>query len=122
MDAANRSTLLGQIDAMTPSGGTALIDAVYVAAEDLESLNDRAAINALVVMTDGLENSSERSLDELTRLLRGLDPAPVIFTVAFGEDADEAALQEIARIGGGQFRRASETDIEELYKLISTYF
>jgi Ca-activated chloride channel family protein len=122
MDAANKGTLLGQIDAMYASGGTALIDAVYVAAEDLESLNDRAAINALVVMTDGLENSSERSLDELTRLLRGLDPAPVIFTVAFGDDADEAVLGEIARIGGGQFRRASETNIEELYKLISTYF
>lgn len=122
LDSANRQQLLSLIDAMNASGGTALIDAVYVAAEDLESLNDRTAINALVVMTDGLENSSERSLDELTRLLRGLDPAPIIFTIAFGDDADEAALQEIARIGGGQFRRASETDIEELYKLISTYF
>ena len=45
-----------------------------------------------------------------------------VFTVAFGDDADEEMLSEIAAIGGGQFRRADETDIEELYRIISTYF
>ena len=42
--------------------------------------------------------------------------------IAFGSDADEALMRSIAEIGGGQFRRADETDIEELYKIISTYF
>lgn len=46
----------------------------------------------------------------------------VIFTIAFGQDADEQLLQNIARLGGGQFRRADETDIKELYRIISTYF
>jgi len=46
----------------------------------------------------------------------------VVFTIAFGKDADVKLLREVAQIGGGQFRHADETDIEELYRTISTYF
>lgn len=118
-----RSDLLTQIDRMEPIGGTALIDAVYTAANDLLAQNDSDAINALVVMTDGQENESTYSLNDLNNLLQSQsNQRLVIFTIAFGSDADENLLQEMAKIGNGQFRRASETDIEELYKIISTYF
>lgn len=118
-----RSDLLTQIDGMEPIGGTALIDAVYNAANDLLAQNDSDAINALVVMTDGQENESSYALNDLNNLLQSHpNQRLVIFTIAFGSDADENLLQEMAKIGNGQFRRASETDIEELYKIISTYF
>ena len=45
-----------------------------------------------------------------------------IWTGAFGRDADEGLLYNMATLGDGQFRRADETDIEELYRIISTYF
>ena len=45
-----------------------------------------------------------------------------IHTVAFGRDADEGLLEELARIGGGQFYRADETTIEEVYRQIARYF
>ncbi len=107
---------------MEASGSTALIDAVIDAAIDLQAQDDEQAINALVVMTDGRENESRRTLRDLQRLLDESGTAPiVIFTIAFGRDADEAMLYNMALIGDGQFRRADETDIEELYKLISTY-
>ncbi|MCB0133148.1 MAG: VWA domain-containing protein, partial [Caldilineaceae bacterium] len=96
---------------------------VYAAAVDLLAQGDDQAINALVVMTDGNENESDRTLRDLQRLVDGTDgPGLVIFTIAFGRDADEAMLNNIATIGNGQFRRADETDIEELYRIISTYF
>lgn len=123
LDEGVRNDLLGQIDEMEAIGGTALIDAVYNAASDLLAQNDPEAINALVVMTDGQENESAYTLSDLNGLLdRYPNQRLVIFTIAFGSDADERLLQEIANIGDGQFRRASETDIEELYKIISTYF
>jgi Ca-activated chloride channel family protein len=123
LDETVRSDLLKQIERMEPIGGTALIDAVYNAANDLLAQNDREAINALVVMTDGQENESSYTVDDLNNLLQSHpNQRLVIFTIAFGSDADERLLQEIANIGNGQFRRASETDIEELYKIISTYF
>ena len=119
----NRADLVNTIAGMDASGSTALVDAVYAAAVDLLAQGDDQAINALVVMTDGNENESDRTLRDLQRLVDDTDgPGLVIFTIAFGRDADEAMLDNIATIGNGQFRRADETDIEELYRIISTYF
>jgi len=123
LDDASRRDLLDIIDDMQAIGGTALIDAVYAAVEDLQSQRDDQAINAVVVMTDGLDNDSRRSLNDLSRLLQSHNGMPVVlFTIAFGRDADESLLTRMAEAGNGQFRRADETDIEELYRIISTYF
>jgi Ca-activated chloride channel family protein len=123
MDDAARRDTLALIDRMEARGGTALVDAVYEAVADLQAQNDSEAINAVVVMTDGQENESYYRLADVQALISSqTGRPPVIFTIAFGGDADEQLLQDIARIGEGQVRRADETDIEELYKIISTYF
>jgi Ca-activated chloride channel homolog len=107
---------------MQAYGNTAFIDAVWQANQDLQTVADREAINAIVVMTDGQENASNYDINDLRRALESNRVPVVIFTIAFGRDADDALMQEMARIGGGQFRRADETDLEELYRIISTYF
>ncbi|HQY93341.1 MAG: substrate-binding and VWA domain-containing protein [Caldilinea sp.] len=123
LDEPTRTQLDEMIDRMEATGGTALTDAVYAGVATLQQENQADAINAVVVMTDGLENESDRDLYELQALVRQNPALPiVIFTIGFGQDADESTLSEMARIGGGQFRRAGEADIEELYRIISTYF
>ncbi len=122
MNDAGRAQMLAAIDSMEADGFTALLDAVYQAYADLQMVNDREAINAIVVMTDGQENDSTLYLEDLAQIFQEGETPVVVFTIAFGDDADEDLLQELARIGNGQFRRASETDIEELYRVISTYF
>ena len=123
MDDNARRDTLNVIEDMDAFGGTGLVDAVYAAVTDIAAQDDTGAINAIVVMTDGQENESYYRLHDLEALLNSVGTArPVIFTIAFGNDADEPLLTEIARIGQGQFRRADETDIEELYRIISTYF
>lgn len=123
LDEAARSDTLAAIDGMEALGNTALLDAVYAATRDLRDRGDTEAINAIVVMTDGLDNSSYYSMRQLRTILAQQEPAPiVVFTIAFGDDADDSLLAEIAQAGHGQFRRADETDIKELYRVISTYF
>ncbi len=122
MSDAGRAEMLAAIDGMEADGFTALLDAVYQAYADLQVVNDQEAINAIVVMTDGQENDSDLYLDDLAQIFQEGETPVVVFTIAFGDDADEELLQELARIGNGQFRRADETDIEELYRIISTYF
>lgn len=123
LDEPTRRRLEEMIDRMEAAGGTALIDATYAGVATLQQENQPEAINAVVVMTDGLENESSRTLRDLQVLVRNSPSLPVvIFTIGFGEDIDAGMLQEMARIGGGQFRRAGEADIEELYRIISTYF
>ncbi|MFQ5855983.1 MAG: VWA domain-containing protein [Anaerolineae bacterium] len=118
-----RQGLINRVNGMEAIGDTALIDAVWDACADLQNVGDQEAINAVVVMTDGRENHSRHDLSDLRRLFQREQSVPVVvFTIAFGADADEGLLRTIARIGNGQFRRADETDIEELYRIISTYF
>jgi Ca-activated chloride channel family protein len=123
LDENARKDTLNQINQMTASGGTALVDAVYNAITDLQAQGDTKAINAIVVMTDGKENESQRNLNAIRNLINSnTNTRLVIFTIGFGSDADVELLTSMAQIGNGQFRRADETDIEELYKIISTYF
>lgn len=125
LDDAGRNDLLAVINGLQATGETALIDGAWEAYTKLQDIGDTEAINAIVVMTDGHENNSQRSLAELRRRWEsdeGQGVPVVIFTIAFGDNTDEKLLQRMAEIGGGQFRRADETDIEELYKIISTYF
>ncbi|MFP4396262.1 MAG: VWA domain-containing protein [Anaerolineales bacterium] len=125
LDDAGRNELRTAIADLQATGETALIDGVWEAYTRLQAVGDAEAINAIVVMTDGHENHSQQSLAELRRRWEsdeGQGVPIVIFTIAFGDHADEKLLQRMAEIGEGQFRRADETDIEELYKIISTYF
>ncbi len=123
LDDQTRADLNAQIDQMNATGGTALLDATYDVTNDLLARGDAAAINAIVVMTDGQENESSRSLAAIEQLLATESQTQfVIFTVAFGQDADEGLLRRLAEIGEGQLRHADETEIEELYRIISTYF
>jgi Ca-activated chloride channel family protein len=123
LDDENRRDLIAQIDAMEADAQTAMIDAVIRAYDALQDAGDTEAINAIVVMTDGRENASSRDAVDLQRRFEREDAVPVVvFAVAFGDDADGNLLQKIADIGNGQLRWADETDIEELYKIISTYF
>jgi Ca-activated chloride channel family protein len=123
LDDDRRQTLIRQIDRMEATGDTALLDAVRRAYDSLQDTADTEAINAIVAMTDGRENASGSSIGDLEWRFRQEAPAKVVvFTIAFGNDADEDLLQRIADAGDGQFRRADETDIEALYEIISTYF
>ncbi len=120
---AGRTALNVQIDRLAASGNTALIDGVWEAYTRLMTEGNPKAINAIVVMTDGQENSSRQTLSAMQRRIQqeaGMQI--VIFTIAFGSDADEKLMRTMAEMGGGQYRRADETDIEDLYKIISTYF
>jgi Ca-activated chloride channel family protein len=123
LDDDRRQTLVRQIDRMEATGDTALLDAVQRAYDSLQDTADTEAINAIVAMTDGRENASGSSIEDVEWRFSQEAPAKVVvFTIAFGNDADEDLLRRIADAGDGQFRRADETDIEALYEIISTYF
>jgi len=121
----NRSQLQERIDRLEARGNTALLDAVRTAYVRLRRLNDTERINAIVVMTDGRENASDVSLDDLTaEIERGNREGPpvVIFAIAYGRDADYEVLQALADASGGQVRQGDLETIRQLYKILSSYF
>jgi len=127
--ATNRSVLNSTIEGLNAGGDTSLLDAINLAYDRLQERQDKERINAIVVMTDGKENNSRMRLKDLTAKLRqgpqndGQSGLPVVvFCVAYGSDADMGTLESIASPTGGQARRGSPETIQQLYKLLSTYF
>ena len=113
------------IEVVTAGGGLSLVrvtdDGSGMGDADLALAVERHATSKL--RDDDLFNITTMGFrGEALPSIGSVSTTPVIFTIAFGDDADEEMLTEIARIGGGQFRRATEMDLQELYKTISTYF
>ena len=83
-------------------GQTSLYDAVAAALDRLES--GQAGRKALVVVSDGGDNRSRRSLKELMRLIQ--ESRATVYTVGIfdSDDADRnpQVLQHIARVSGGE--------------------
>ena len=120
---ANRVALETSIDRLLAQGDTALLDGVYEANRRLQELGDTERINAIVVMTDGQENNSYTSLRQLERALTDEARVPVVvFSIAYGADADLDTLRRIAEPTGGQVRMGDPETIRDLYKILSTYF
>ena len=102
-----------------------MLDAVNLAYERLQQAGDKERINAIVVMTDGRENNSSIRLKDLTSKMRRENQSGVsvvVFCVAYGDDAEIDTLEQLSSVTGGQTRRGSTVTIQELYKLLSTYF
>ncbi|HET7375924.1 MAG TPA: VWA domain-containing protein, partial [Anaerolineae bacterium] len=117
-----RSNLISAVDQLQAGGNTALLDAISVAYDRLQQLNDPSRINAIVVMTDGMENASNISLSRLTGKLKGGSVPVVVFAIAYGSDADLSYLQQIAAATNGQTYQGTVETIRQLYKILSTYF
>ena len=121
--ARNRTALELTVDQLQAEGDTALFDAVYEAHQRLQDLGDSERINAVVVMTDGRENYSRRTLRNLVHELADDAGIPVVvFSIAYGGDADMETLRVIAESTGGQVRTGDLETIQDLYKILSTYF
>lgn len=121
----HRAMLKAQVRAFKASGQTALLDAVAYAYDDLQRRNDRERINAIVVMTDGIENASSIKLNQLVDKIKhgNASGVPVvIFCIGYGSDADWNVLNTLAEATGGFARRADPETIRKLYKILSTYF
>ena len=121
----NREQLLSAIAGFQARGDTALLDAVATAYVRLQTIGEPERINAIVAMTDGRENASNIELGDLVARIRTGNQRGVpvvIFSIAYGSNADLDTLRAIAEASGGQMRSGDVTTIEDLYKILSTYF
>ncbi len=118
----NKRYLKRSIRNLGASGSTKLYDAVAYAHKKLRDLNDPNRINAIVVMTDGENTSGNYSLEKICSEISAAESSVLIFSVAYGKDADIDVLQRIARQGRGRAYSSDPETIKKLYELISKFF
>ena len=119
--------LTATVQSLVAGGSTAVYDATAEALRAVRKLGDPTRINAVVVLTDGQDNESNLTDDELVDLVSNRDDSalPVrIFTIAYSADAEaaEAVLKRIAAASGGQAYTGTTSDIDAVYRQISSFF
>jgi Ca-activated chloride channel family protein len=97
--ALDRSEILGALEAARPEGDTALYDATAAALRRVKKARPR---RALVVFTDGEDNRSRFSVDQVIELARSSEVS--VFTVTEGSSDPKTAgfLERLANETGGR--------------------
>ena len=130
--AQNRDTLAQQIDAQLPQQGTPLYDVTQVAYETMLEEYDPETINAIVLLTDGMNDDGdldddgqqfETSIDTLEGP-EGESATPVrVFTIAYGDDADDQTLRQISQASSAATYNASNpATIEQVFTAVISNF
>lgn len=126
-----RSKILEYIDnpdSLPRNDSTAIYNGAAKALDELDRLNDKEHINAIVLLTDGLDNSSsstnKRQVPNRLRQDRDQLWAVKLFPIAYGngDSVDTDVLQEFASITQTRLVSGDTTDIRKIYDEMSNYF
>ena len=110
-----KNRLLTGISNITADGDTALYDALY---EGVSNAGNRTGSNCVIAFTDGIENSSSHTLDEVISL--ATEKAVPIYLIGSSE-SDLDTLQQIAdQTKGYLWDINSISDMEEVLEKISS--
>ncbi|MCB9372875.1 MAG: substrate-binding domain-containing protein [Microthrixaceae bacterium] len=129
----NREALATAIRALAPTNATPLYSATQAAYEDAVAAFDEERINAVVLLSDGVNDDGETGDDDeqLDSLLAALEAGgegrltqPVrVFPIAYGEDADLSTLRRIAEASTAAVYDASDpTSIDKVFAAVVSNF
>jgi Ca-activated chloride channel family protein len=123
----NRAKLRRIVSNLIAEGGTAIYDATTEGVAQVGKLADTSRINAVVLLTDGEDTDSTRSADQVVAALAAQGDSSKrvrVFTIAYSAGAAGAAenLARIADASGGKAYVGKTSDIESVYRSISSFF
>jgi Ca-activated chloride channel family protein len=120
-----RQSLLDSINSIDASGSTRLYDTIAEQVSVLKVLPSKH-IKVVIVLTDGLDTSSQRSFDQLIAQIASTGAnageGVKVYTIAYGSDADVSKLTRIASTTGGQEYAGTPQNIVQVYTQISQFF
>jgi hypothetical protein len=101
--------LIKAINRLSPVGETALFDAIFTAIATLEADGNQGK-RAVVAMTDGIDNTSRRRVDEVIQ--RARQAKIPVHLLGFGREGelDRATMERIATETGGKYFHARNKD------------
>ena len=117
---AGRDRGLQFISSLQADGGTRLYEAALAARNWLTDNLRSNAINAVLILTDGEDSESSISLEQLGNKLQqsgfSTDQRIAFFTVGYGSEGDfnPQALEQIANLNGGYYRKGDPATIPQL--------
>jgi Ca-activated chloride channel family protein len=103
-------------------GDTALFDSLHQALQTFAALPpaEDERIRAIVLLSDGEDTASSMSLDQVFQNYG--EGGISVFPVAYGTDADIAAMERIAEFSRTIVVQGDTGDIAEIFENLSRYF
>ena len=118
----SRGRAVGALEGLDANGDTALYDAIGDGARVIAETTSLEASNAMVVLTDGLDTNSRRYAFSQALIERAAANDTTVFTIAYGNDADEDLLSTLALEANGNFYLGDEASIAAIYQEMSAAF
>jgi Ca-activated chloride channel family protein len=128
MNADHSSALKQSLTTLGAGGGTGLYNTTAAAYDAIQASREGDSINAVVVLTDG-KNERTPTL-ELSALINklsdrqsGQDEQVRVFTIAYGQDADQNVLRQIAEAtDGAEYDSSNPNTIREVLTEVVSNF
>ena len=120
-----REALTASVSGTIADGGTSIYDALLAALQVAEQdlVSHPRDIHAVVVMTDGRDESSQQSLEATLAALNQRAEANVkVFTIAYGKQADPTVLSQLAEAGRGTMAKGTAEDIQGVFRDMAAFF
>jgi Ca-activated chloride channel family protein len=118
--ASNHMQLGNQIDRLSTSGMTALFDAFLEAIDHSRRYANRDHLKAVILLTDGGENASRTTFQQLQTMIRQNQDIKV-YGLAYGDDADFQTLTTITDQANGFTARGTVQGVTQVYEHIGRY-
>jgi Ca-activated chloride channel family protein len=123
----NRGELRERVRNLIAEGGTAFYDATVESFDAVREQKATDRINAVVLLTDGDDTDSQRTVDEVVEHLEAQGDSANrvrVFTIAYSSEASGAReqLKRIAAASGGLAYEGKTENIESVYRSISSFF
>jgi Ca-activated chloride channel homolog len=117
-----RQELIDKIKSLQASGSTPLYDSIGLGAKVVDRNFSTQTTNAMVVLTDGLDTASKSYRFDNTLVSTAIAHDTTIFTIAYGDDADQGLLSKLAQQANGNFYLGTEANIVAIYEEMSAVF
>jgi Ca-activated chloride channel family protein len=95
---------------LVADGGTALYATTKAAHDTIDEAASDASINAVVLLTDGINEHSDNDLEAVLDQLEteGTETGVRVFTIGYSEDADHETLEQISEASRARSYNASD--------------
>ncbi|MDX1412561.1 MAG: substrate-binding domain-containing protein [Candidatus Promineifilaceae bacterium] len=118
----NREQIIELIGNMESGGETTLFDAIGDGSAVVANSSTPESSNAMIILTDGQDTASTRFSFDDRLISTATDNDTTIYTVAYGNDADEELLATLAARGQGNFYQGDIASIAAIYEEMSAAF
>lgn len=116
---ADKPALKKRIERLQPDGETALFDAVFAAVETLEAAAPKGK-RAVVALTDGIDNSSRRRVEEVIDRAREARIPMHMLGLGRPGELDEKIMKQMASASGGEYHHArNEEALVQIFEDLS---